>query len=415
MKNTQRLRWPRKTTAVLAAGITLASCGPCPQSRPSGAPHVVTGTIFGSTWQVTFGEPKGGLVADDVVLALVNDSLAKTSKALSSWDTDSEISLCARARASERVTLSPLSARVMRQALEVGEKTGGAFDVTVGPLLDVWGFSARTKGKVTNWPSDLAVEDARRRLGASLVHVGAEAAAAYCVKDREDIDIDITSVVDGAAAGEIMNALRTQGVRAALVDVAGEIVAIGAGPRNGAWHVGIAEPRAARPPTPSIVVVSLDAREHSWSLSTSGNTRESLALNGRIVGHILDPRTGRPVACADEHHPSGTAVGRLSSNPDAGMQEPHRDTTDALLSCTVVAHDPVVADAWSTACIVLGEDQTRVRLSAAPGIAALFVRRGDAASVVVSSTPDFPPFTVQSDDVFVLSPMTEPKADDDAR
>lgn len=315
----------------------------------------LNGQIFGSEWNVTIIARDGATLsqarAQSVVIAA---TLAEVGRQLSLWEPQSELSRFNRAAWTEAVAVSPGLSALISTCLDIGQKTEGAFDVTLGPVLDVWGFSASTKGKVSAPPSAAAIAAARARTGLSLLHV----AGGGIQKDREDMVIDLTAVGDGAGAAAVMAALRERGFADVLVDVAGEVVVAGHG-LKGPWQIGVNVPTADAAPDAVERVVSLQADSGLRALSTSGTYREGFSSEGQLYPHILDPQTGAPV-------------------------------THNLLSCTVVADDVIVADALSTACVALGEKRSRAMLERFLGAEALFLSAQADHTIEASMTKGFP-------------------------
>jgi FAD:protein FMN transferase len=276
-------------------------------------PVTLEGEIFGATWMVTL------VNANPVGLRhRIEQVLADVEASVSSWREDSDVNRINHAAVGEGVSVAPLTASLLTQATALHATSRGSFDITIAPLLDVWGFSSRTKGKVHQLPTATAVTAARSQLGVSHVVV-----SGTTVVRTAPITIDITSIGDGAAAAVVMALLRREGVTDALVDVAGEVVVIGNGV-SGPWRVGINTPHRDSLPTDRIHTVSLSGEQGPRALSTSGTYREAFLLEGTPVNHIIDPRNGQPVS-------------------------------GSLVSCTVVGDDIVVVDALSTACLVMGE------------------------------------------------------------
>jgi FAD:protein FMN transferase len=311
-------------------------------SKTSITHQTINGDAFGSSWQVT---------AATATLAQLRPSLQASidlvNQTLSSWNPQSDVTRVNMAAVDAWTNVDAHSVLWLRTAQQVHRDTGGAFDVTIGPLLDVWGFSAKTKGRITTMPSANDIARARAQLGSDTIVLSASA-----VQRTSDVHVDATSIGDGAAAGAMAKVLMDAGVNDFLVDVAGEVVAHGSGPR-GPWRVGINRPSTSALPSEVVAVVSLDATREVQALSTSGTYRETFLVDNVEANHIIDPRSGRP-----------------ASGP--------------LVSCTIIGRDIVVADAWSTACLVLGEQETRRRIGAFR-LSAVFVLH-DASGFEVRAT-----------------------------
>lgn len=358
----------RAAFAVFVAVVTAVAVGCPPPPAPAAAaappppstavvfPTAVklSGEIFASNWNIT-------LIARDAAAAararsvepLVEAALREVGRQLSLWEPESELARFNRTVWKKEVSVTPGLHALLATSLQVGKDTDGAFDITLGPLLDLWGFSAAQKGKVTAPPVAADVALARARTGLSLIRLG----DGSLIKERSDVVVDLTAIGDGAAAAAVMAVLRERGFTDVLVDVAGEVVVSGAG-LAGPWRVGVNVPAEdAAPDAVERTVALMPAPGGVRALSTSGTYREAFSKDGTRYPHILDPRTAAPV-------------------------------THNLVSCTIVADDVVVADALSTACVVLGVEGTRKVLPRFPGASALFLTADAAGSTFAASTTE---------------------------
>jgi thiamine biosynthesis lipoprotein len=345
---------------LLAACAAPAPTKPAPPPKPPPElPQAVKlgGEIFASDWHVTIiARDTTTLSRAKTEQAHVEAALQEVERQLSLWQHDSELSRFNRtAWTKGPLPVTPGLLSLLRTALQVGKDTDGAFDVTLGPLLDLWGFSPSSKGKVTAPPDAKAIAAAKAKTGPGLLHL----ADGGVKKDRLDVVVDLTAIGDGAAAAAVLNALVERGFKDVLVDVAGEVVASGQG-LEGPWVVGINVPRDDAAPDDVERKVVIDTTAGPRALSTSGTYREAFTSGGKRYPHILDPRTGAPV----QHD---------------------------LVSCSIVAPDVVVADALSTACVVLGVAGTQQVLPRFPGASALFLTARPDGSFAATTTAGFPP------------------------
>lgn len=367
------MKHPVSIAAVVVSAITACApppASPAPPVKPAQAavgPTVVTldGEAFSSSWHIAIvASTDAERARARSLVPVVDAAIAEVGRQVSSWNPNSEVS-----RFSAAQHLHPLSAtagtlQIVGVALDVADKTGGAFDPTVGPLLDVWGFSPSTKGKVSAPPSAAAIAAAKTRVGFSHVQI----AGGLLIKDRADTTLDVTALGDGAAAAAIARSVQERGFNNFLVDVAGEVVVAGPGHHGKPWRVGINTPKADAAADDSAQQTSLTPTGSALlGLSTSGTYRDTWSKDGTRYTHIIDPSTGAPV-------------------------------THTLVSCTIVGPDIVVADALSTACIVMGRARTETALPAFPGYEALFIEATTPTTFITSHTAGFPP---------LLQPNTE--------
>ena len=250
---------------------------------------------------------------------------------MSTWDPESEISRFNRLPSTEPFPVTLEFADVVRQAEEVSRATGGAFDVTVAPLVSAWGFGARG---VPGRPADPAIVDsARARVGYERLHVAPDGSSLR--KDDPRLEIDLSAIAKGYGVDRAAEGLAAIGLASFAIEVGGEVRARGRKPDGSSWSVGIEAPD---PESRSIYrSVELD----DASIATSGDYRNWYDTDGARFAHIVDPRTGRPV-------------------PWIGF------------SVTVVHASATRADAWSTGISVLGPE-AGLELADLEDLAVLFV------------------------------------------
>jgi len=261
---------------------------------------------------------EGGERAAEAALAAVREM----DDLLSTWRGDTELHRVNRAPSGEAVRLSPALNALLREVWQWWRETGGTFDPAVGPLVDVWGVRETLK---TPSPDELA----RARQQSGLRQFAFDPASGTLVRRSAGAWMDSGGFGKGAALRAVQAALRAAGIRAALVDFGGQGLAMGSspdGPASGGWTIGVAHPTDRLVPVRALVV-------RDQSVSTSGQSEQA--------GHILDPRSGRPVP--------------------------------AWGSVTVVAQDPVVADILSTALFVMGPDDGLRWASGRNDVGALFL------------------------------------------
>ncbi len=302
----------------------------------------VVGAAFGTQYAVRWLGDANPETVDAAVAAVV----ARVNASMSTYHPDSELSRFNRSSSTDPVPVSKDLASVLLAAKEVFSASGGAFDPTVAPLVDAWGFGPK---EVIDPPSREELAQLRAQVGFGRVRVG----SATVAKSSPGLSVDLSAIAKGYAVDLASDALSMAGVRDHLVEIGGEVRARGTGPR-GPWVVGIERP--VRGSAPEVVAsVKLSDR----SLATSGNYRNFVVADGRTVTHILDPRTGEPV----EH---------------------------GLGSVSVAAEDCMRADAWATALYVLGASEGFERAESF-GIAALFLTAQDDGGIEKRATSAFAP------------------------
>jgi thiamine biosynthesis lipoprotein len=284
---------------------------------------------MGTTWHVTVvgrGSTAG-------LQEKIESRLEQVEQTFSTYREDSEINRFSRLpRAGEEFPVSADFASVVRTAARVHELSGGAWDGTVRPLVDLWGFGP---GPPRSDPPDPeTIEALRRAVGFDRIEVRPGA----LVKREASVTLDLSSIAKGYGVDEVAAVVRGSGFPDFLVEVGGEVYAAGSRRGGGPWRVGVNRPRAeAAPDELHRVVAVRDA-----ALATSGDYRQFFVADGVRYSHILDPRTGRPVG-------------------------------NGVVSASVLAPDCTLADGLATALVVMGAEAGVALAERLPGVEALVV------------------------------------------
>ena len=287
------------------------------------------GTQFSVKVLVDDGDPSG----DEAVLqALVERELALVDDRMSHYRADSELSRFNRHEATTPFEVSAATFEVLTEARRIAELTGGAFDITVGPLVEVWGFGASSPETP---PSDAEVDTLRQGLGFDRLRLDADAFTVQ--KDAVRVAIDLSAIAKGYGVDRVADALESAGVNRYMVEVGGEVRTAGLNEAGEPWRIAVEHPDPRAAAFHRVLPLS------GWAMATSGDYRNFYEWEGRRISHTIDPRTGRPV----EH---------------------------ALASVTVVADRCMSADGLATALSVLGPDEG-LRFATAHDIAALLLVR----------------------------------------
>lgn len=333
--------WLAAALAVLAA---LTGCARAPETVK------LAGATMGTTWHVTYVQGEQPVRPGEVQQA-VQAQLDAVNQSMSTYRPDSEISRINAGPTGEPVALSDSFLDVLRVALDVGRRSGGAYDVTVGPLVNLWGFGP---GEQVNEPPPApAIQLAMQRVGQDrLALQGAE------LTRHVDAYLDFSSLAKGYAVDRVAQALASMGLGRFLVEVGGEMRLSGASPRGTPWRIAIERPDVGG----RMVATGLDLTD--IAIATSGDYRNFFEVDGRRYSHTIDPRTGYPVA-------------------------------HTVVSVTVLHEQAVYADAWATALSVLGDQARAVALE--QGLAVYFIHRVDG-ELVHSHTPAFAPYLAQTEE-----------------
>ncbi len=285
------------------------------------------------------------------------DRVAELDAALSDYRDSSEVSRLARAAGGPPVPVGPDLFAVLERAQDVGRRSGGAFDVTVGPLVRLWRRTLRTG----DWPDPARRAEALSCVGSDKMHL--DPAARTVLLDRPGMRIDLGGIAKGYAGDQALRVLRARDVSSALVAVGGDVVAGDAPPGEAGWVVVVEpdEPTRAGERLPGeagwVVVVEPDEPTRAGerlllrqaAVSTSGDSQQWVERDGVRYSHVLDPRTG------------------------IGLTGRRR--------ATVVAREGVTADGLATAACVLGPAEAVALVEATPGADAIVLQEGGVTRV----------------------------------
>ncbi|MGI9335322.1 MAG: FAD:protein FMN transferase [Gammaproteobacteria bacterium] len=303
----------------------------------------VTGPTMGTFYQVRI---PADTLSVEALRSLAGRSLNAVESRMSTYLPDSELARFNRQLSATWTHASAHTVTVIGQALELSRRTDGAFDPTVGPLVELWGFGAA--GRVETPPSDRELADAATGVGFSRLRTSASASALR--KTAPGLEVDLSGIAKGFAVDRLAQALDTAGVASYLVDVGGELRARGNKPGGRPWRVGIERPAPGRRDVHRIVHLEQAA------IATSGDYRRFFVHGGRRYTHAIDPRTAHPVS-------------------------------HSLASVSVIADDAMTADALSTALMVMGPEEG-YEFARNLDIAALFIAH-DTDGYQERSTPPF--------------------------
>ncbi len=243
---------------------------------------------------------------------------------MSHYRPDSEVCKINREAVRQPVVVSPELFELLQNCLKYSRDTNGAFDITVGPLMKLWGFFQGC-GRI---PAHSELIDTLRRTGYRHVMLRPESRA--IALDEPAIELDLGAIGKGYAVDRAVAILRAEGIARALISSgSSSIYALGAPPGEQGWEVSICHPLDRRNQARTL-------RLQNLSVSISGAHEQRFVRDGKVYGHLLDPRTGMPV--------------------------------EKVLMTVVLAESNTASDALSTAFFVAGADQTRAYLEDHPNL-----------------------------------------------
>ena len=296
----------------------------------------LNGETMGTTYAVKIVCGPDEVIGKADLQHKVTERLWFVEQRMSTYLPDSEVSCFNRSHSLDWFPVSKETAYVASRALRLSQQTGGAFDVTIDPLLDVWGFG--TSGLRITRPLDAEVHSVKKRVGYHFFEVRLNPPALR--KQHQHVRVNFSAIAKGYAVDQVASILDDEGVQSYLVEVGGEVKTKGCRADGEVWRVGIEHPVTSENKLQSVLLLS------DRSLATSGDYRQFFEDQGRRFSHVIDPRTGFPVV--------------------------HQ-----MASVSVVHANCLMADALATAFMVMGPEDG-VRYAEKHGISALFIfREGD--------------------------------------
>lgn len=285
-----------------------------------------TGVIFGTVYNITYQHDKD--LGEDIVA-----QLSAVDSSLSMFNSNSTIS---RINRNETVTADKMFTQVFNLAMKVSHKTDGAFDITVAPLVNAWGFGFKNQ----QLPTSHEVDSLLNITGYKKVSVVSKQGKNTVSKSLPGIMLDCSAIAKGYGCDVVADFLKAKGVDNFMVEIGGEVVTRGVNPKREDWKIGVTTPTDDSLNTNKELQTVLNVK--NMAMATSGNYRNFYYKNGKKYAHTIDPHTGYPV----QH---------------------------SLLSATVLAKQCATADAFATAFMVSGMEKARKILSENPELMAYLI------------------------------------------
>ncbi len=320
----------------------VAGCDREPESREV---TPLTGAIMGTEYLIKVID-----LPEQFTLMQLDGDIAQLLRgidaSMSTYRDDSELSKFNAAKTTEWVAVSEDVVEVVEHALETSRITGGAFDITVGPLVNLWGFGPDQHPDRV--PTEDQIQAEKARAGYQYIHVRKEPPALK--KDKEDIYLDLSALAKGYAVDQVADYLESLGIADYMVEIGGELRLSGRNERGMPWRIAVERP------TPGVRDIFNVMQLESNGVATSGDYRNYFEQDGQRYSHTIHPRTGKPID--------------------------HR-----LASVTVIAERCMHADAMATALMVLGADEG-LALAREQGLAAYLIVKS-ADGFIAKSTESF--------------------------
>lgn len=283
--------------------LLVIGCQPAQQAKE----YQLQGKTMGTYYVVKFySEQQPDLTALqqelDTELELINDLM-------STYRPESELMRFNRQQTTEPVTLSPQTAKVIAEAIRIGQQSGGILDITVGPLVELWGFGAQ--GRIAHAPDDAQQEAVRAYVG--IDKIALDGLALRKLEPR--VAIDLSTIAKGYGVDRLAEILLLHGYQSFMVDIGGDM-RVGAAKPSGLWKIAIEKPVTNERSVQRILAIE------NMALATSGDYRNYFEEEGVRYSHLIDPRTGEPI----QHKTVSSTV----LHPDAMAADGYATTLNVL-------------------------------------------------------------------------------------
>lgn len=314
-----KLALPLVAIAIIIAVVVMMGHKNEPYQRNSGL-------IFGTSYNITY--------------QCAEDHKADIEKALNEVDASlspfNDTSVITHVNRNEDVVLDKLFLDVFRLAQKINDDTDGAFDITVAPLVNAWGFGFKNGVN----PDEKVIDSLRQVVGFQKVRLEND----KIVKEDSRVMLDCSAIAKGYGVDVVANLLRGFGVKNFMVEIGGEVVTSGVNPDRLPWRIGVTKPTDDSLSINNELQTVINVTDKA--MATSGNYRNFYYKGGRKYAHTIDPKTGYPV----QH---------------------------SILSATVITDDCATADAYATSFMVLGMEKAKKVLERHPEMMAYFIYSDD--------------------------------------
>ncbi len=278
--------------------------------------------------------------------------LEQINKSMSTYRKDSEISLFnAFDRIGEKFYISDDFFNVMKVAKDIYKLTGGAWDGTIKPIVNLWGFgNSKNKKRI---PEESEIKTLLSEIGFNYIEISSNR---YLVKRKASISLDLASIAKGYAVDQIAALIRTNGIKNFLIEIGGEVFAAGLRNDGKKWRVGINSPKKDSPFDKIYKVISL----YDKGFATSGDYRIFFEFKGKRFSHIIDPRNGHPI-------------------------------DNGVVSVSIVADTCTFADGLATAVMILGVEKGLKLVNSLDHTECLIVVQKDDGTLIDHYSKGFSP------------------------
>ncbi len=281
------------------------------------------GFIFGTVYNITYQSDKN----------LEKEIIRELDKVDASLSPFNEKSIISKINRNEEAVVDNYFYDVFNLAMQISEDTNGAFDITVAPIVNAWGFGFKSGSS----PTSQYIDSLKQFIGYKKVRINKDK---HVVKQDERIMLDCSAIAKGYGSDVVARLFDAKGIKNYMIEIGGEIVASGLSEKRLPWKIGITKPSEDSLGTSNELQTILNITD--CAMATSGNYRNFYYKNGKRYAHTIDPRTGYPI----QHN---------------------------ILSATVIAKSCAQADAYATSFMVLGLEEAKKILERHPQLLAYLI------------------------------------------
>jgi thiamine biosynthesis lipoprotein len=320
----------RKSIFLVLVCVVLGSC-----EHPKY--YEESGTVFHTFYQIKYQ-------SDTLLTAKIDAELQAFNLSLNPFNPNS---ILAKVNRNEDVEVDPWFTAVFTKAMEVSEHSDGMFDVTVAPLINLWGFGFEKKDSI----SPQMIDSLKAFVGYRKIRLEGD----RVVKDDPRIMLNFSAIAKGYACDVVAALLEREGVENYMIDIGGEVAVKGVNPAGDCWRVGINKPEDDATGMNNEIEEIVRLCNKS-GMATSGNYRNYYIKDGKKYAHTINPHTGYP-------------------------------SEQSILSATIIAPDCMTADAYATACMVMGVEDACRMAGQIPEIEYYFIYAGESVQPKVKFSP----------------------------
>jgi FAD:protein FMN transferase len=314
--------------------ILLSACDKIAEQPPQDYPYNAVGMTMGTSYNIKASKLPDSLTPTEITRQ-VKALLEKVNGQMSTYQKDSELSILNQNTSTDWIPVSPELYEVVKEAIKISQLSNGLFDVTVGPLVNLWGFGPQEMS--LSPPGEAAIKEGLNQIGYNRLKLKGDSLAVK--KDIPGLYVDLSGIAKGYGVDQVGLLLEHLGILDYMVEIGGEIRVKGKNNQGKPWQIAVEKPTAEKRAIEKVLAIT------DTGMATSGDYRNYFEVEGVRFSHTIDPKTGRPI-------------------------------NHKLASVTVLSETSMVADGLATAFMVMGPDEG-YQFAEKNQIAAFFIIKSD--------------------------------------